>query len=98
MLPFLASMVITTTGSALFVSRTGHYWGVLVVGPVYAVAPNVHCLTQYTVTRFCCIAGGLLFTVSELTSPIQLIIYQILYGIGVGALSRAFIHYHDPGA
>ena len=40
MLPFLASMVITTTGSALFVSRTGHYWGVLVVGPVYAVAPT----------------------------------------------------------
>ncbi|KAI9566619.1 ABC transporter [Boletus coccyginus] len=71
MLPFFLSMVITTTGSATILSRTGHYWGILVGGPV-----------------FCCISGGLFFTVTENTSSTKLIIYQILYGIGVGTTSQ----------
>jgi hypothetical protein len=35
MLPFILSSVITTTSSAMILSRTGHYWGILVGGPVY---------------------------------------------------------------
>jgi MFS family permease len=71
MLPFILSSVITTTSSAMILSRTGHYWGILVGGPV-----------------FCCISGGLFFTVTENTSSMKLIIYQILCGMGVGSTSQ----------
>ncbi|KAG9312431.1 ABC transporter [Chiua virens] len=75
MLPFLLSSVVTTTGTAMIVSRTGHYWNILVAGPV-----------------FCCIAGGLFFTVTENTSLSKLAIYQVLYGIGVGSTTQnAFV-------
>ena len=37
MLPFILSSVITTTSSSLIVSRTGHYWSILVGGPVYVL-------------------------------------------------------------
>ncbi|KAG6372474.1 ABC transporter [Boletus reticuloceps] len=68
MLPFVLSSVIATASSALILSRTGHYWSILICGPV-----------------FCCVSGGLFFTVTENTSSTKLIIYQILYGIGTGA-------------
>lgn len=84
MLPFFLSMVITITGSAMILSRSGHYWCILVGGPVYVIAYDIRLPTQRVVTRFCCISGGLFFTVTENTSSTKLIIYQILYGIGVG--------------
>ncbi|KAF8129836.1 major facilitator superfamily domain-containing protein [Boletus edulis] len=74
MLPFVLSSVIATASSALILSRTGHYWSILVCGPM-----------------FCCVSGGLFFTVTENTSSTKLIIYQILYGIGTGN-NKTFDH------
>lgn len=98
MLPFFLSMVITTTGSATILSRTGHYWGILAGGPVYVIviAYDIQLATQCVVARFCCISGGLFFTVTENTSSTKLIIYQILYGIGVGECPYEYIYNLDP--
>ena len=44
MLPFILSLVISTTSSAMILSRTGHYWGILVGGPVYVLAFDIRFL------------------------------------------------------
>ncbi|KIJ62495.1 hypothetical protein HYDPIDRAFT_94505 [Hydnomerulius pinastri MD-312] len=35
MLPFLLSSVVATISTSIFLSRTGHYWTILVVGPAF---------------------------------------------------------------
>lgn len=93
MLPFILSSVITTTSSAMVLSRTGHYWGILVGGPVFVLSFDVRVSTQHVVARFCCISGGFFFTVTENTSSMKLIIYQILCGMGIGECPCESVHH-----
>jgi hypothetical protein len=90
----MLSMVLSLVISGVFVKKTGHYWGLILIGPLYVVdkfTPFVlpFC-DSFLTSRASSVAGGLLFTIDENTPLSRLIGYQILFGIGVGIPMQCF--------